>query len=160
MSRLWSSKTGANGLLALRIGGAAALAAGVARSLNLPHPVYALIAAVLVTDANPGTTRRLALTRLVGTCAGATAGGLLSLIGGPPLVMVALGVSGVYALAAALKQAEAGKLASYVAGVVLLEHADQPATYAFERVAETGLGLAAALLFARLTALVVRRRSP
>lgn len=111
---------------------------------------------MLVTDAHPAATRRLALTRLLGTVLGAAAGATLALLDGPPLIMVALGAGGVFAAASALRQAEVGKLAAYVAGVVLLDYAERPAGYAIERVAETALGLAAALVFAQVAALFVR----
>jgi uncharacterized membrane protein YgaE (UPF0421/DUF939 family) len=56
----------------------AALAAGlsvtIAQLLRLECPIYAMIAAVIVTDLSPERTRQLGLPRFAGTVVGTTLG--------------------------------------------------------------------------------------
>ena len=58
---------------------AATLAVVVARRVDLEFPLYALIAAIIVTDLSPARTRQLSLQRLVGTVIGAAVGALVSM---------------------------------------------------------------------------------
>ncbi|HEX5070104.1 MAG TPA: FUSC family protein, partial [Vicinamibacterales bacterium] len=77
--------------LSIRAATAGGLAVAIAQWSKLPFPVYALIAAVLVMDLSPLTTRQLAWQRMAGTLIGATVGAVLSywLPSGP----LAIGVS-------------------------------------------------------------------
>lgn len=108
--------------LALRAAIASVLAVGAAQLLHLAYPIYALIAAVLVSDASFVATRRLGLHRLLGTALGAVAGAVLSSLFGHALWALGLGV------------------------LVVLEHSVQPWAYALDRFFETTLGIASALL--------------
>src|SRR4051812_10807000 len=67
-----------NAQLAIRAAGAAALAAAIALSLKLDHPIYAVLAAIIATDLTPRQSRQLGLRRLAATLLGALGGALIS----------------------------------------------------------------------------------
>lgn len=128
---------------------AAALALFFARWLNLQFPVYALIAAIIVTDLSPATTRRLALQRLLGTFVGATLGAAISAATSPnsqaASLTVALAVVGAMLISHLVGIPAAARLAGYVCAIVLLNFSDQPWSYAAYRSVETVLGIATAV---------------
>lgn len=134
--------------LSLRAAVAAGSAVAIAQYLELPYPVYALIAAVIVLDLSPSKTLQLALQRLAGTLLGATVGGVLSYF--LPLNPLAILVSILVAmlLSYVVHLQAAAKLAGYVCGIVILfeAHGANPWSYAFYRVIETFLGIAMAVL--------------
>jgi uncharacterized membrane protein YgaE (UPF0421/DUF939 family) len=131
-----------------RAGVAAALSLFFARRLNLPFPVYALIAAIIVTDLSPATTRRLALQRLVGTFLGAIFGAVVTVAtpaSQTAAPTVALAVVGTMLLSHLIGIPAAARLAGYVCAIVLVSFSDQPWTYAAYRCVETILGIATAV---------------
>lgn len=132
--------------LALRAAVAASLAVVIANAFGLEHPIYAMIAAVIVTDLVPARSRHLALQRVAGTILGASAGALCC-----PFVQghhwaVALPVLASMFACGALRLPEAAKLAGYLAGLIVLSHAESPWSYSVERLLETFLGIGIALL--------------
>src|SRR5580765_5034379 len=64
--------------VSIRAGTAAALSVVVAHLLGLEFPLYALIAAIIVTDLSAQRTRQLGLQRLIGTIMGAAFGAVVS----------------------------------------------------------------------------------
>ncbi|HEY6895242.1 MAG TPA: FUSC family protein, partial [Rhodanobacteraceae bacterium] len=108
--------------LATRASIAAALALAVAERVDLDFPIYAMIAAVIVTDLSPARTRELAWPRLAGTVLGAATGAALSMLlpAGPLAVGVAILVT--MLLSTALRFQNAARLAAYVCGIVILDH--------------------------------------
>ena len=132
--------------LSFRAAFAAAVSYAVARALQLEFPLYAMIAAVIVTDLAPAETRKLGLRRLGGTVIGSVLGALLSTLLPGGALTIALGVFLSMFLTNLLRAPQAARVAGYLCAIVLLEHAAEPWTYAFWRFVETVLGIAVALL--------------
>lgn len=131
--------------LSLRAALAAAFSVALARFLGLPYPIYAMIAAVIVTDLDPAKTRALALPRIAGTVVGASLGALLIPWLPSGAGAIALGIFAAMLTCHILGMKDAAKLAGYVAAIVLLEHSREPWEYAWHRFMETMLGIAMAV---------------
>ncbi len=133
-----------NAQLTLRATVAAVLALVLATWLELAYPIYAFIAAVIVTDLDPATSRKLGFRRTTATVIGALCGAVLSFLLPPG----PLGVGGGFFLAMLLAQAlgagEGARVAGYICGIVLLDHSSEPWHYAFHRFIETMIGVVAA----------------
>jgi uncharacterized membrane protein YgaE (UPF0421/DUF939 family) len=136
--------------VSIRAAVAAGLAVALAQLLGLQFPIYALIAAILVTDLVPARTRQLALPRLAGTILGATLGAAFTVVlslwphAGP--LMIGAGVMAAVFLSHVLGMKDAAKVAGFVCGIVLLNHPDGPWRYALYRLIETILGIAMAVM--------------
>ena len=146
----WLSPTAVTALqVSTRAGVAAALALFFARQLNLQFPVYALIAAIIVTDLSPARTRGLALQRLLGTLLGATLGAAISAATSAgsqsASLTVALAVVSTMLISHLFRIPAAARLAGYVCAIVLVNFNDHPWTYAAYRSIETLLGIATAV---------------
>jgi uncharacterized membrane protein YgaE (UPF0421/DUF939 family) len=141
----------------MRAGTAAALAVLVARRVDLEFPLYALIAAIIVTDLSPALTRQLSLQRLIGTVIGAVVGAAMSMATTPVthsgLLMIAIGVLVAMLLSHAFRMPAAAKLAGYVCGIVLLDYNHNPWSYASYRFVETLIGITAAVIVSFIPAL-------
>jgi uncharacterized membrane protein YgaE (UPF0421/DUF939 family) len=131
--------------LSVRAALAAALALVAARLFSLPYPLYAMIAAVIVTDLDPAKTRKLGLPRMAGTVLGAVLGALLLLALPPGIASIAAGIFCAMFTCHLLGMKDAAKLAGYLCALVLLEHSDSPWSYAVYRVAETLIGVVMAI---------------
>jgi uncharacterized membrane protein YgaE (UPF0421/DUF939 family) len=132
--------------LALRSCVAAGLSVYAARELGLPYPIYAMVAAVIVTDLSPARTRALALPRIAGTIIGALVGAALCGLVASQAWTMAIGIGISIFACHALRLPEAAKLAGFVSGIVLLEHVATPWAYGWDRLVETLLGIAFAVL--------------
>ena len=130
--------------LALRAAVAGGFAVAIARYCSFGYPIFAFIAAVLVTDLSAAESRRLGLIRMMATVVGAAWGALLA-----PLIpsgAVAVGFSVLVAMVTCqvFAGAAGARVAAFICGIIVLDNPDQPWTYALHRLAETGLGVAVA----------------
>lgn len=153
MSMSHPSVTSALGL-SIRAALAAGLAVLIAQLLRLPHPLYAMIAAVIVTDLPASRTRQLALPRLVGTLLGATLGATINPVLQPGALGVGLSILAAMFLSHLLRLHDTAKVAGYVCGIVVLSHGDHPWSYAAYRLAETILGMSLAVLVSLVPKLI------
>lgn len=145
--------------LSIRAALASGLAVGLAQLLRLQYPLYALVAAVLVTDLAVEKTRRQSLPRLAGTILGASLGAVVNPLLPQDAWAVGVGVFLAMGISHFAGFQEAAKVAGYVCGIVILDHGDHPWSYALHRTLETGLGIGAALLLS-LVPLLIRSDRP
>lgn len=130
--------------LAVRAGFAAGASLGLAELLALEHPLYALVGAVIVTDLDPATTRKLGRQRMAGSIVGAFSGALIALALPPTAWAVGLSVIVAMLVCALVRVRDGAKIAGYVCGIVVLAHGGDRWSYAFYRLIETALGIAVA----------------
>lgn len=140
--------------LAVRAAIAAAVAVAIVQWMGTSHPIYAMIAAVIVTDLRAEQSRRFALNRLAATVIGAGLGALAVPWLGPSALAVLLTVCTMMLLCHALKLDGAAKVSGYICGIVVLEHSGGAWHYAGERLVETVVGIGVALLVSLVPKLV------
>jgi len=140
--------------LALRAAVAAGLSLALAQLFRLEYPIYAMIAAVIVTDLSASQTRKLGLRRLVATVLGAACGAALGplLLPGPWAVGLSILVAMVICIL--LRGQDVAKVVGYICGIVVLEHGANPWSYAFFRFIETVLGIGVAWLISLVPKLI------
>jgi len=140
--------------LALRASVAAALSLAIAQTLKLEFPIYAFIAAVIVTDLTPSQSRALGLRRMAATAVGAVCGAALTpyLSNGP----WSLGAGILIAMLAChvVGARDGARVAGYICGIVILDHSHEPWTYAFYRFIETVIGVAVAWMISYVPKLI------
>jgi uncharacterized membrane protein YccC len=127
--------------LALRASVAAGISVALAQALNLQHPIYAFLAAVIATDLMPAQSRMLGVRRIYATIIGGICGAAISQTFPPGPWTVALGVLVAMAVSLALQAKDGAKVAGYVCGIVVLDFSSEPWHYALYRVVETVLGV-------------------
>jgi uncharacterized membrane protein YgaE (UPF0421/DUF939 family) len=96
---------------------------------------------VIVTDLSPKQSRSLGLRRILATAVGAICGAALSQLLGPG--SGAVGVAVVVAMLAGslFGAGDGARVAGYICGIVVLDHATEPWLYASQRFVETALGV-------------------
>jgi uncharacterized membrane protein YgaE (UPF0421/DUF939 family) len=103
--------------LALTAAAAADLSIAIARFLKLEYPIYAFLAAVIVTDLTPSLSRQLGLRRLMATMVGATCGAALSPVFPPGPWAVALGIFLAMLVSQPLKAGYGAGVAGCICGI-------------------------------------------
>jgi uncharacterized membrane protein YgaE (UPF0421/DUF939 family) len=132
--------------LSLRAAVAAAVAYALAEILKLEYPIYALIAAVIVSDLSPARTRRLAVQRLIATIIGVACGIAASIALPGGIVSIAVSIMVAMLICHVLHAPDSAKVAGYVCGIIVIAYAADPWWYAFYRFVETCIGMAVAWL--------------
>jgi uncharacterized membrane protein YccC len=130
--------------LAVRAALGGALSLAIARALNLDSPIFALIAAAIVTDRNPAETRKLAVRRVISTAIGAACGVLLAQVLGPSSSEAAIAIFVAMMLSIAVTQLGDPKLAAYLCALIVINFHDNPLHYAWYRFVETVIGIVVA----------------
>jgi len=149
-----ASKRAAAIRLAARSALAAAVAVLIVQWMGTSHAIFAMIAAVIVTDLRPEQSRQFALNRIAGTVIGAGVGALVVPWLGPSALAVLVTVGAMMMLCHVLKLDGAAKLSGYLCGIVVLEHSGNPWYYAGERLVETLVGVGVALALSMVPQLV------
>ena len=129
------------GQLAARAALGAGISLAIARALNLETPIFALIAAVIVTDRDPAETRRLAIRRVISTAIGAACGVALAQVLGQSSWEAAIAIFIAMMLSIAVTQLGDPKIAAYLCALIIINYSEQPFHYAFYRFIETVLGI-------------------
>jgi uncharacterized membrane protein YgaE (UPF0421/DUF939 family) len=132
--------------LALRAATAAGLSVALAWFCRFEFPIYALIAAVIVTDFSPERTSKLGLQRLVATVVGAICGATLRLVHEPNAWVIGLSILLAMLICHILRVHEGAKVAGYICGIIMIAHGTHPWSYALLRFTETVLGIGVAWL--------------
>lgn len=137
-------------IIALRCALAAFASVEVTRGLGLRYPIYALIAAILVTEYHGHETRQQSATRLFGNILGITAGAILgTCLGGHPWV-IGLATFLLVLFCHYFNFAAAAKYSAFVAALTVMDHSDTPWIYGRDRIIETMIGIAFAVLMSLL----------
>src|SRR5882757_6451349 len=131
--------------IAVRAAVAGSLSVAIAQLFGLQYPIYAFLAAVIVTDLAPSRSRQLGLQRLVATMVGAICGAAISPLFPSGPLAIGFGVLVAMLICELLRASDGAKIAGYICGIVVLDHSTEPWHYALFRFIETALGIAVAL---------------
>lgn len=130
--------------LAVRASTGAALALALDQLLSLQYPLYAAIAAVIVTDLSVIDTRTLGTRRPAATTIGASSGAALAMMMPPGPLTIGVSIFLAMLLCHLVHTKEGAKVAGYTCGIVVLMHGADPWAFAFRRFLETVLGIGVA----------------
>lgn len=140
--------------LALRASVAAAISLGIAQILGLQYPMFAAIAAVIVTDLSPAETSSLGKRRLMATGIGVIAGVGLGFALPVGIWSIGLSVFLAMLLCSMLGAQDAARMAGYVCGIVVVTDDTLQLSYAFFRFLETMIGIIVAWIISRVPKLM------
>lgn len=131
--------------LSLRAATAGVIALVAAQFLQLQHPLFALISAIIVTDLEAAQTRMLALPRFAGTVVGSAIGATINTFLPSNLWTIGSGIFVAMFVSHLVSLPAAARVAGYISGIILIEHRDSSWSYALFRMLETVLGIVAAI---------------
>jgi len=131
--------------LSIRSAVAAGVALTIADLCRLDFPIYAMIAAVIVTDLSPAQSRTLAFQRLAGTVIGGIFGAGMSALLPHTAWAIASGIFCAMLICYPARIPAGAKIAGYTCGIIMLSFNSEPWAYALYRFFETILGIVVAL---------------
>lgn len=140
--------------LAIRAAAGAGLSFAIAQAINLDRPIFACLAAVIVTDLTPADTRALGLRRMGAMLLGAVTGALLGSVFPSDAWAIGLGVLIAFLLSEALVARDGAKIAGYMCGLIVWDSGTAPWHYGLYRLLETGLGITVAWLISYVPKLI------
>jgi len=132
--------------LSIRAAMAAGLSLALAQIPDLQYPIYAVIAAIIVTELSPTESRKLGLQRMAGNVVGAACGAALCPLREPGPWAIGFGIIASMLLCHLVHLRAGAKLAGVICGIIMLTYSTGPWIYAFYRVIETMLGVGVAVL--------------
>lgn len=133
-------------IIAVRCALAALAAVEVSRWLGLEFPIYALVAAIMVTEYHGHETRQQSVTRFIGNALGITAGGILGSFCGGHAWVIGLAAFVMVLLCYYFDLAVAAKYSAFVAALTVMDHSTRPWLYGWDRITETLIGIGFAVL--------------
>jgi uncharacterized membrane protein YgaE (UPF0421/DUF939 family) len=140
--------------LAIRAALAAGLSVALAQLFKLQNPIYAFLAAVIVTDLSPAQSRRLGLHRMIATVVGAVCGAVLTQIFPPSALGIGVSILAAMLACQLLQSSDGAKVAGFTCAIVVLQHNPEPWLSAFNRLIETVIGFGTALLISYIPKLI------
>jgi uncharacterized membrane protein YccC len=132
--------------LAIKTGIAALVTYLSAVGLSLPSPIWAVVSAVIVMQANLGSSYNAAWQRLVGTAIGALVGAVIASFGAPLAFTLGLGMTAVILICSLLKLSESLRIATVTFTIVLLADSSNHWLLGLERFVDVIFGILVALL--------------
>ena len=145
-------------LHALNGAAASIAAAGIAYGLGFAHPIYALAAAVIVSDTSTDQIKLLGYHRIMGNALGAVIGAVMVVALGHSVWVVGCSVFLMFFLCYRVGLSDSAKIAAYVSGIVVLEHSADPWHYALDRFLETSIGIVCAFFTTLVLGKVLEHR--
>jgi uncharacterized membrane protein YgaE (UPF0421/DUF939 family) len=142
--------------LAIRAALGATIAYAVATLLELQHPIYALVAAIIGTEYASKETTRLGTHQLVATAFGAISGTLVRTTFPPSAASAGLGILiSVLACYVTMRDgAKVAKIAGYVTAIIILDEGQEPFAHGLFRFIEIALGIGVAWLLSLVPRLI------
>lgn len=140
--------------LALRAGVAAGVALEIAQVAKLDFPIYAAVAALIVTDLQPSQSTALGLHRIVATILGAGCGGVLSSVLPAQPWAVGAGIAVAMLMSGLVQGKDGVRVAGFTCGIILATVGDAPWHFAFDRLMETLIGVIVAWAMSHVPKLV------
>ncbi|TGE33865.1 aromatic acid exporter family protein [Desulfosporosinus sp. Sb-LF] len=130
----------------VKTGIAVCLCVLIAHLLHLEYPFYSAIAAVIALQATLADSFKQGVNRLKGTLVGAAFGYLFALVAINNPLWIGLGVVVTFVVLNHMRWNEAMNIASIVFIAITLNIEGDPLNYAFNRLADTALGILIAFL--------------
>jgi len=118
----------------------------VSRYFGLHYPIYALVAAIMVTEYHGEETRKQSTTRFLGNSIGIISGGVLSSCLGGQAWVIGLVTFFMVLFCYYFGLALAAKYSAFVAALTVMDHSDKPWLYGRDRIIETLIGIGFAVL--------------
>jgi uncharacterized membrane protein YgaE (UPF0421/DUF939 family) len=133
-------------VVGLRCAFAALGAVEVSLYLGLRYPIYALVAAIMVTEYQGEETRKQSSTRFLGNSIGIICGAALCSCLGSHAWVIGLAAFIMILFCYYFELILAAKYSAFVAALTVMDHSETPWLYGRDRITETLIGIVFAVL--------------